>query len=145
VRGSDLLGDDPFERHSASVLVHQRALPYLMVYVEDAITMTLQPRLRKSGAWLKAGARFAIDLIAADRLGGGPLSMPSAAARRWPKASIYRVCHPVTIDDRDRCLLTPMLIQHAAWDATGTNCAPDLCGFPPPPTPPAHQRSKRAP
>ena len=49
---------------------------------------------RKSGARPKVGTRFAVNLIAANRLGGKPLSMPLAAVRRWPKASIYRGLPP---------------------------------------------------
>ena len=49
---------------------------------------------RKSGAGRKVGTKIAVEQFEANGLGGGPLSMPSAAVRRWPKASIYRGLPP---------------------------------------------------
>jgi len=49
---------------------------------------------RKSGDGQKVGTKIALELFEANGLGGGPLSMPSAAVRRWPKASIYRGLPP---------------------------------------------------
>ena len=73
---------------------------------------------RKSGAGRKVGTKIAVEQFEANGLGGGPLSMPSAAVRRWPKASIYGVCHPVTIDDRDWWLLDQFSFSTAVCGLT---------------------------
>ena len=98
-------------------------------YQPGTVDGGLNPRI--NGDDHKTGTRFAIEPTVARLLVGRPLSMPTAAAWRWPKASIYRGL-PTSNNRLPRSVAVCAIGTFIA--STGIGTSPFMRAFTPPPT-----------